>query len=151
MYLCIKEQTIPPNFEITSYKGLDDDQVASLKQEIQSTLNDYYKPEADDCVLYNLHESLKDVLSSYNDSVKGRCYICLDQLCQQQDDSFLERRDLVRISVCFHRFHLICLHRDWFMKRHVEKDEFGGDIEYKASEIKRCPICRSQASTADVD
>jgi hypothetical protein len=37
------------------------------------------------------------------------------------------------------------------MKRHVEKDEFGGEIEYKASEMKRCPICRSLASVDDVD
>ena len=72
---------MPPLFEIVSYKGLDDDQVDSLKLEIENTLKEYYNSEADECVLYNLHESLKDVISTYNDSVKGRCYICLDQLC----------------------------------------------------------------------
>ena len=37
------------------------------------------------------------------------------------------------------------------MKRHVEKDEFGGAIIYKLEAVKKCPICRKKVSEEDVD
>jgi hypothetical protein len=113
-----------------------------LKGEITEVLAQHYHAEGEEAVLYNLHEDLKDLISKYNESVKGRCYICLDQLCEDQEASFVERPELVRIDACYHRFHLVCLYRDWFMKRKDEKDEYGGVIEYKLSESKKCPICR---------
>jgi len=36
------------------------------------------------------------------------------------------------------------------MLRHVDKDEFGGDMIYKVPAIARCPICRSIVSEEDV-
>ncbi len=72
----------------------------------------------------------------------------LAQLLEEDDDpdddeaKFTDREDLVRIGTCYHRFHLICLHRDWFMPRAPEQDQFGCMIQYKVPETKKCPICR---------
>ena len=89
-----------------------------------------------------MYEDLREIISMYNDSVQGRCYICLEQLCEDKEANFVDRPDLARIEQCYHRFHLVCLYRDWFMARHIEKDEFGGKIEYKITDVKKCPICR---------
>ena len=64
---------------------------------------------------------------------------------------FTEREDLVRIDTCYHRFHLICLHRDWFMPRKAEKDQFGCVLEYKLPEIKKCPICRRDVEMEEIE
>ena len=37
------------------------------------------------------------------------------------------------------------------MKRVVEKDEFGCDIEYKMAEMKRCPICRREVQGEEIE
>ena len=67
---------------------------------------------------------------------------------EDEDQKFTERADLVRIDKCFHRFHLLCLHRYWFMARKSEKDSYGDTIDYKLPEEKRCPVCRREV---DVD
>lgn len=132
-----------PHFEIIFTKGLDDDQKEMMQKEIENVLaKHYFEGQEDDIILYNLYEDLIELVTTFNNSVKGRCYICFDQLCEDEQADFTDRPDLVRLFKCFHRFHLLCLYRDWFMDRHVEKDKFGGDIEYQQSEIKRCPICR---------
>ena len=46
---------------------------------------------------------------------------------------------------------MICVHRDWFMQRVCEKDEFGGDIKFEIPEIKRCPICRREVEEEEVE
>ena len=46
------------------------------------------------------------------------------------EDKFSDRKDLVRIDHCYHRFHLLCLHRYWFMPRASEVDEFGDTIHH---------------------
>lgn len=68
-----------------------------------------------------------------------------------REQKFTDRVDLVRIDNCYHRFHLLCVFRDWFMKRHAEWDEFGGVVEYKVAENKRCPICRRQVEQEEID
>jgi hypothetical protein len=49
---------MPPIFQIVSNKGLDDDQLDSIKQDITNALKDHCNEEVDDpCgVFYNLHE-----------------------------------------------------------------------------------------------
>ena len=37
------------------------------------------------------------------------------------------------------------------MKRHVDKNEFGGDVITDVPEVKRCPVCRSVAGESDVN
>lgn len=69
---------VPPRFEFIQRKGLDDDQLDCLRSEVESLLAQYYGPEAEEAVLYTLFEDLKDLVSTYNESVKGRCYICLE-------------------------------------------------------------------------
>ena len=147
---------MPPIFQIVSNKGLDDDQLDSIKQDITNALKDHCNEEVDDpCgVFYNLHEQLREITSTYNDTVRGRCYICLENFCNDEQlakiESFTDRKNLARIDRCFHRFHLICLYRDWFMKRHVDKDEFGNPLPYKIKEKKFCPICRMEVTKSDV-
>ena len=79
-----------------------------------------------DGLLYNIYEELREIISGYNDTLKGRCPVCLDAFAQDEqeleDGKFTDRKDLVRIDKCFHRFHLLCVYRYWFMRRHVEKD-----------------------------
>ena len=94
-------------------------------------------------------------MSNYNDNLRGRCYVCLERFCETLEEAneakFSERADFVRIDSCFHRFHLICVYRDWFMERHVEVDEFGGDIVSELPEDKKCPICRTEVTMHDIE
>jgi antitoxin component YwqK of YwqJK toxin-antitoxin module len=72
-------------------------------------------------ILYDLHEKMREILTNYNDTVEGRCAVCLENFTTEgeaeENKNFTERVDLVRIDKCFHRFHMICVHRDWFMPR----------------------------------
>ena len=102
---------------------------------------------------YDFHEKMRETLTKYNDTVEGRCAVCLEPFIaddQKEGQSFTNRFDLVRIDSCYHRFHLICVHRDWFMPRHNLKDEFGGVVEYSVPEEKKCPICRREVDQKEV-
>ena len=114
--------------------------------------------------MYNFYESISDLLTKYNDTCRGRCAVCLENFSLKEpggdeededemddDEKFTEREDLVRIDTCYHRFHLICLYRDWFMPRKAEKDQFGGFNEFKLPEIKRCPVCRREVDASEIE
>jgi hypothetical protein len=105
--------------------------------------------------IYDMHEKIREILTEYNDTVAGRCAICLEKFCEDDNnlanEKFTDRVDLVRVDQCFHRFHLICLYRDWFMSRFKEKDEFGCEIEYKMPKHKKCPICRRIVSKDEIE
>lgn len=102
---------------------------------------------------------MKEIVSSYNDTLKGRCAVCLENFSKENQANeaaaeaqlFTERVDLVKIDHCLHRFHLICVHRDWFMPRFKEQDQFGGVVEYKIPETKRCPICRREVGKEEIE
>ena len=98
-----------------------------------------------------MYTAIQELVSSYNDNLRGRCYICLEKFCETDEEAneskFSERPDFCRIDNCFHRFHLICLYRAWFMDRHVEIDEFGNKLITELPEEKRCPICRIEVSS----
>lgn len=102
-----------------------------------------------------MHEKMREILTEYNDTLHGRCAVCLEKFCEDEsklaEEKFTDRIDLVRVGECFHRFHLICLYRDWFMTRVREKDEFGCEIEYKMPKQKRCPICRRHVTKEELD
>lgn len=102
-----------------------------------------------------MHEKFREILSEYNDTLIGRCSVCLEKFCEDEsklaEEKFTDRYDLVRVDECFHRFHLICLWRDWFMERNREKDEFGCEISYKMSKHKKCPICRRHVVQDEID
>ena len=95
---------------------------------------------------------MREVMTKYNDTVEGRCAVCLEQFVNdgEKDQSFTDRVDLVRIDSCYHRFHLICVHRDWFMPRQSSKDSYGGVIDYQIPDEKRCPICRREVDEKEV-
>jgi hypothetical protein len=100
---------------------------------------------------------MREILTSYNDTIEGRCAVCLEgfnensHLKFEKTESFTERFDLIRIDQCFHRFHLICVHRDWFMERAKEKDQYGDVISHSIPECKRCPICRRKVDAEEID
>ena len=150
--------------------------------------------------MFQIHEDMRDMLTKYNDTVIGKCSICLSPFCSKLEDSeamakdyqaakafldkhskqladgtvgevlkveqeavekwileseeaeekFTERADLVRIDKCFHRFHTLCLWRDWFMTRQSDTDQYGEAINYKLAEVKRCPVCRREVSPDEV-
>ena len=104
--------------------------------------------EDDTGYLYDFHEKARDILGIYNDTIRGRCAVCLENFAKEEkaenDVKFTERIDLTRMNDCYHKFHLICVHRDWFMQRFTEKDEYGGDINYTIPDVKKCPICRRE-------
>lgn len=116
--------------------------------------------------VYEFYEGISDILTKYNDTCKGRCAICLEPFSTKEpggtgdeeeeeevgeDEKFTERPDLVRIDVCYHRFRLMCLYRDWFMPRKSETDQFGCVLEYKLPDEKRCPICRRLVDAEEVE
>lgn len=68
----------------------------------------------------------------------------------ETQQKFSDRADLVRVDECFHRYHLKCLYRDWFMTRKIEKDEFGCEVVYKMSKNKKCPTCRRIVTQAEM-
>ena len=107
-----------------------------------------------DGLLYNMYQDLRNCLSQYNDTCRGRCSVCLESFCVNEADMetqiFTDRVDLVRVDPCFHRFHILCVYRDWFMQRATDVDEFGVLISYDLPEIKRCPICRNEAPEVDI-
>lgn len=35
-----------------------------------------------DQILYSLFEELREVVSKYNDSCRGRCWVCLEDFCE---------------------------------------------------------------------
>jgi hypothetical protein len=97
---------------------------------------------------------MREIVSSFNDTVVGRCAICLENFDDgkhSENEGFSSRIDLVRIDQCFHRFHLLCLHRDWFMQRKKEKDSYGGVIQFKVPAVKRCPICRREVEGEEIE
>jgi hypothetical protein len=97
---------------------------------------------------------MREIVSEFNDTVKGTCAVCMDALCGENGDceanNFSDRVDLVRVDKCFHRFHLVCVHRYWFMPRHTITDEFGGIMEFNLPEEKSCPICRRVVDQKEV-
>lgn len=96
---------------------------------------------------------MRDIVTEYNDSTKGRCAVCLEPFCTddaKKDELFTDRPDLIKIDNCFHRFHLICVYRDWFMQRKEEIDNFGCVIKYELPQVKKCPICRRQVEEPEI-
>ncbi len=99
-------------------------------------------------MIFEMHDRIREILTEYNDTLIGRCPICLEEFNESNSGSLLfsERPDLVRVDKCYHRYHLKCLYRDWFMQRKIEKDEYGCDIVYKMPKKKKCPTCRRVVS-----
>lgn len=99
-------------------------------------------------------------MSSFSLQVNGRCPICLEGFNTIMSDkgvpkkaaeggSFLERSDLVKINLCYHRFHLFCLCHSWFDQLEDDFDDKGNVLfEYAPPKDKLCPVCRREVSPA---
>jgi len=44
--------------------------------------------EDDSGFLYDLYERMREIVSEFNDSVKGNCAVCMDNLCEDADANF---------------------------------------------------------------
>ena len=57
-----------------------------LKCDIVEGLKRHCNEETDqvDGLLYNLYQDLRDSLSQYNDTLRGRCSICLEPFCNSE-------------------------------------------------------------------
>jgi hypothetical protein len=113
---------VPPQFEFEQCKGLDDDQIDEVFKRIEQELKelaDAHKENGDESgLMYDAHEKIRDILTEYNDTLRGRCAVCLEDFLDEDHktvEKFSERQDLVRVDECFHKFHLKCIYRDWFM------------------------------------
>lgn len=90
-------------FELIAAKGLDDDQVDTIKTELSAAIKEHVNSEVEEeGVLYNLHDSLREIISRYNDTVRGRCSVCLENFCEDEalleTQTFTDRDDLARID-----------------------------------------------------
>ena len=52
--------------------------------------------------IYDMHEKVREILSDYNDTLIGRCAVCLEPFCESEErikeERFTNRPDLVRID-----------------------------------------------------
>ena len=42
--------------------------------------------EDDSGLLFDLHEKMKEIVSSYNDTLKGRCAVCLEKFAGHESE-----------------------------------------------------------------
>ena len=47
-------------------------------------VNEKVADNDDEGFIYNLHEKAREILSEYNDTLKGRCAICLEPFCEDE-------------------------------------------------------------------
>ena len=49
-----------------------------------------------------MHDKIREILTEYNDTVAGRCAVCLDKFCEDDnklsEEKFTDRVDLVRVD-----------------------------------------------------
>lgn len=66
-------------------------------------LSEQRKENQDDMgYVYEMHEKFREILSEYNDTLIGRCSICLEDFCEDQsklgEEKFTDRQDLARVD-----------------------------------------------------
>lgn len=79
----------PPTYEFTSTKGLDDDQIDEIRKRMTKELkaiSEERKENQDDTgIIYHAHEKIREILTEYNDTLRGRCAICLENFHNDKD------------------------------------------------------------------
>lgn len=51
--------------------------------------------------LFELHDLLREITTTFNDTTKGTCAVCMESLCseaEQDANNFSDRVDLIRID-----------------------------------------------------
>lgn len=52
--------------------------------------------------VYEMHEKIREILTEYNDTLIGRCAVCLEKFCKDDsklgEEKFTDRADLVRVD-----------------------------------------------------
>ena len=86
VFFVVKYPKVPPSFELIHNKGLDDDQLESIRPKISELLKTHFNEEAEEGgQIFSLHEDMRELLSEYNDTLKGRCSVCLDAFCNEEE------------------------------------------------------------------
>lgn len=66
----------------TAKKGLDecqyDEIINKFNAEAKQLSLDRRESEDETGILYELHDNMREILSKYNDTVQGRCAVCLE-------------------------------------------------------------------------
>ena len=61
-----------------------------LKHDIVNCLREHCNEEKEvsdiEGSLYMIYESLRDCLTKYNDTLRGRCSVCLEPFCENEAD-----------------------------------------------------------------
>ena len=130
-----------PDFHIDKLWGLAEEEISLLGKQILSALanltNERKSSNCKEGILFQFIDHIKDIISEYNDHVKGSCSICLDD--------FSDIHGICTIKGCFHKFHSACLQKFWYMERTPTIDEYGVLFLEPAPLKKVCPICRYEA------
>ena len=133
---------LPLKISTSHPRGIDDhesDEISKLFREKSAEFaSERKEDEREDGFMFEFVDFAKEILTEYNDTLKGRCPICLEDFKGESgdvEDSFTDSGGLIAITDCLHRFHLICLYHDWFIPRSSEIGKFGDKIRPKMKEI----------------
>ena len=97
-------------------------------------------------MLFDVHDKLRELVTEEYLKVEGRCEICLEDLAEEDGSS----SNMVILDGCLHRFHLLCVHRFWFMERKAEEDSYGLKIEFDLPTEHECALCRHPVPPSQV-
>lgn len=92
-----KYPIVAPAFEIMNSRGLDDEQFDTITKQITDLFSKHCNDELDedDCgILYNIYEDLREMLSEYNDTVVGKCYVCLSDFIDEEEMKTLDPAEM---------------------------------------------------------
>ena len=103
--------------------------------------------EDEEGMLFDVHDRLRELVTQEYEKVEGRCEICLEELATDEGSN---PSHLVSLDGCFHRFHLLCIHRYWFMERQNEEDSYGIEIKYDLPTEHQCALCRTTVEPEQV-
>lgn len=101
----------------------------------------------DEGIMFNIHDRLRELVTEQYERIEGRCEICLEELAVEGST---DSSHLVSLDGCFHRFHLLCVHRHWFMERQAEEDSYGLKIEYHLPSEHNCALCLHPVDSVQV-
>jgi len=70
-----------PAFKIVEAKGLDEEQIDTIRERFENALKDSFNEEVEEDepgLVFGMFEAFREILSEYNDTIKGRCLVCLE-------------------------------------------------------------------------
>ena len=69
---------------------MDDNLFKEILDSFNETIKEFNterkENEDDSGFLYDLHEKMREIVSTYNDTMKGRCAVCLESFCPEGEE-----------------------------------------------------------------